>query len=134
VLNSLDRGPGGRRAAVDVLVIGAGVIGLSTAVSLAEAGLGVRVDAAAPPARTTSYAAGAVWEPYLVQPRRRVLGWSERTLRELTVLSGAGADNGVRMVEGGQQSRLPGELPFWARLVGARWCEPHELRDGDETT
>ena len=46
---------------MDVLVIGAGAVGLTTAISLAEAGLSVTIRTAAPPERTTSVAAGAVW-------------------------------------------------------------------------
>jgi D-amino-acid oxidase len=50
----------------DVVVVGAGVTGLTTAVCLAEAGLRVTVVAAAPPAETTSSVAGAIWGPHLV--------------------------------------------------------------------
>ena len=46
---------------MDVLVIGAGVSGLTTGISLAEAGLGVTIRTAAPPERTTSAAAGAAF-------------------------------------------------------------------------
>ena len=46
---------------MDVLVIGAGAVGLATAISLAEAGLSVTIRTAALPAQTTSVAAGAVW-------------------------------------------------------------------------
>ncbi|MGH3177920.1 MAG: FAD-dependent oxidoreductase, partial [Streptosporangiaceae bacterium] len=46
---------------MDVLVIGAGAVGLTTAISLAEAGLSVTIRTAALPAQTTSVAAGAVW-------------------------------------------------------------------------
>ena len=45
---------------MDALVIGAGVCGLTTGISLAEAGLSVTIRTAAPPERTTSVAAGAV--------------------------------------------------------------------------
>ena len=44
----------------DVLVIGAGVSGLTTAVCLAEAGAAVKISAALPPDRTTSAVAGAI--------------------------------------------------------------------------
>ena len=46
---------------MDVLVIGAGVVGLTTAISLAEAGLSVTIRTAAGPEQSTSVAAGAVW-------------------------------------------------------------------------
>jgi D-amino-acid oxidase len=70
----------------DVTVIGAGVIGLTTAICLAEAGARVAVHAAQPPDQTTSMAAGALWGPHLVGTDDRVPGWAEatrRTLREL---------------------------------------------------
>ena len=44
---------------MDILVIGAGVSGLTTAICLAEAGLGVTIRTAALPGQTTSVAAGA---------------------------------------------------------------------------
>ncbi len=52
-----------RRAMVvaDVVVVGAGVVGLTTAISLAEAGVPTPVAAAEPPSRLTSMAAGAIW-------------------------------------------------------------------------
>jgi D-amino-acid oxidase len=61
-------------ALTEVLVIGCGVSGLTTAVCLVEAGLSVRIRTDALPESTTSAAAGAMWGPYLVEPRVRVLG------------------------------------------------------------
>jgi D-amino-acid oxidase len=71
----------------DVLVLGAGVIGLTTAVCLAEAGLTVALAAAEPPAQTTSAAAGAIWGPHLVGMDERVGRWADVTLGRLGVLS-----------------------------------------------
>ena len=71
----------------DVLVLGAGVIGLSTAVCLAEAGVNVAVAAADPPERTTSVAAGAIWGPHLVGMDERVERWANVTLASLAKLS-----------------------------------------------
>ncbi|HEU4542239.1 MAG TPA: FAD-dependent oxidoreductase [Jiangellaceae bacterium] len=51
---------------LDAVVVGAGVIGLTTAVCLAEAGLRVTVVTADPPERTTSMAAGAIVGPVFV--------------------------------------------------------------------
>ncbi|MGW0665274.1 FAD-dependent oxidoreductase [Streptodolium elevatio] len=115
---------------VDVVVVGAGVVGLSTAVSLAEAGLSVRVDAAVPPERAHSTAAGAAWDPHLVEPSARIRTWAAVSLVELTSLSSTTRSTGVRLVEGTQESREPREMPFWADMVGARFCDPQELHDG----
>lgn len=56
-------------------VVGAGVIGLSTAVCLAEDGWQVDVLAAEPPRSTTSAVAAAFWYPYLVGPHAAVARW-----------------------------------------------------------
>jgi D-amino-acid oxidase len=114
---------------VDVVVIGAGVSGLTAAVCLAESGTAVRVDAAQMPGATTSAAAGAMWDPYLVDPREQVERWSRETLGVLTELS-ADPETGIRLVEGTQESRIPCDMPSWSDLVGARRCAPQELRPG----
>lgn len=118
---------GGR--SVSVVVIGAGVSGLTTAVCLAESGADVRVDADRSPGATTSAAAGAMWDPYLAEPRDLVERWGRETLRVLTELS-ADAETGVRLVEGTHESRIPCSVPGWASLVGARTCPPDDLRTG----
>ncbi|MFJ4279241.1 FAD-dependent oxidoreductase [Streptomyces massasporeus] len=111
------------------VVIGAGVSGLTTAVCLAESGMDVRVDTDRPPGATTSAAAGAMWDPYLAEPRDLVERWSRVTLSVLTELSSV-TGSGIRLLDGTQQSRIPCELPTWGPLVGARRCAPGELRDG----
>jgi D-amino-acid oxidase len=71
---------------VQVSVVGAGVIGLTTAVTLEERGHDVRVVAAATGDATTSAVAGAVWFPYRVGPPDRVAVWATRTRAWLTEL------------------------------------------------
>ncbi|BCJ42332.1 putative D-amino-acid oxidase [Actinoplanes ianthinogenes] len=96
-----------------LLVIGAGVIGLTTALRLAEAGLPVRVLADEPPARTTSAAAGAMWEPYLTE-HPDMDRWSRVTYERLL----AEADDprtGVRVVRGVEATRDRIDVPDWAR-------------------
>src|SRR5260370_702119 len=84
---------------MDVLVIGAGVCGLTTGISLAEAGLSVTIRTAAPPERTTSVAAGAVWGAVRVGPPERVLGWARTGLEVLSKLA-AEPGTGVRIGSG----------------------------------
>jgi D-amino-acid oxidase len=55
-----------------VIVLGAGVVGLTTAVRLLEAGCDVRVVADAAGEGTTSYAAAGIWFPTHVGPPGKV--------------------------------------------------------------
>ena len=84
---------------MDVLVIGAGAVGLTTAISLAEAGLSVRIRTAALPAQTTSVAAGAVWGAVKVGPPDRVMEWGRVGLEGLSKLA-AEPGTGVRLAAG----------------------------------
>lgn len=117
------------RSRLEVLVIGAGVSGLTTAVCLAEAGLRVRVRTRRLPADTTSCAAGAIWGPYFTTDDR-VPQWSERTRVVLDRLAG-GRDTGVRLVPGIEAGRAAVAPPDWAAtMAGFRHCGRHELPDG----
>lgn len=112
-----------------VVVVGAGVSGLTTAVVLAEAGARVHVVAEELPG-LTSLAAGAMWGPYLVEPKDKVDQWSRHSLevfRDLADDPGAG----VRLTSGIEASRDAESLPGWARaLPGFRPAEPTELPAG----
>jgi D-amino-acid oxidase len=67
----------------DVVVVGAGVIGLAVAIELASRGWRVVVWHRDDPADTVSAVAGAIWYPFLCEPRQRVLAWSAATFRRL---------------------------------------------------
>lgn len=110
-----------------MLVIGAGVSGLTSAVCLAEAGLRVAVHTADQSAQTTSAVAGALWLPYLVEPADRVAGWSAATLAELRTLAGDPATTGVRLATGLVVSPAVGESPPWTEAVDAVPCRPGDL-------
>jgi D-amino-acid oxidase len=60
----------------DALVIGAGVIGLTSAICLAESGMEVRIVAAAAPQETTSRAASAMWGSSFAGPADDVRRWA----------------------------------------------------------
>jgi D-amino-acid oxidase len=92
----------------DVLVIGAGVSGLSSAIALLDAGLRVTVYAADPPHRTTSVAAGALWGPHLVGADDRIARWAGVTLDHLRGLTGQ-PDAGVTEIAGTVASAPPAE-------------------------
>lgn len=82
-----------------VIVVGAGVVGLSSAVRLLEAGHRVDVVARDLPLETTSAVAAAICYPYRAAPQDRVDAWSARSS---AVFEGLAAipEAGVRMLEG----------------------------------
>ena len=90
-----------------VIVIGAGVSGLSSAIRLLEAGQDVEIVAREAPAQTTSAVAAAIWYPYRAAPAERMLTWGSATYRE------------------------PAPDPWWAATVsGFRHARPDELPEG----
>jgi D-amino-acid oxidase len=103
-------------SAADAVVVGAGVVGLSTAISLAEAGVATRVVAAEPPGRTTSVAAGAVWGPVLCGPAGRCQEWARVGLEVLSALVDEPAA-GVRQVSGREVSSKAATPPEWLDLL-----------------
>lgn len=72
----------------DVIVVGAGVIGLTTAITLAEQGVRVLIRAALEPARTTSAAAGAMIGPATAPPGTAMHEWERATIAAFTELAG----------------------------------------------
>ncbi|WP_328521468.1 FAD-dependent oxidoreductase [Kribbella sp. NBC_00359] len=113
-----------------VVVVGAGVIGLTSAVRLAEVGHRVDVVAAEPPQATTSAVAGALWGPWLVEPRERVLPWAAHTLRVLGELADH-PSSGVRVATGVEVSRMSYDPPDWADLLPDRTpCTAEEIPQG----
>ncbi|GCB44208.1 FAD-dependent oxidoreductase [Streptomyces sp. NL15-2K] len=84
----------------EVVVVGGGVIGLTTALVLAERGRRVRVWTRDPVERTTSAVAGALWWPYRIEPVARARAWALRSLDVYEELATRPEATGVRMVEG----------------------------------
>ncbi|WP_174533385.1 FAD-dependent oxidoreductase [Micromonospora chalcea] len=94
----------------DVVVLGAGVSGLSTGIRLAESGARVLVRTAAPPARTTSALASALVGPNLSPPGDPQRAWTDETLRVL----GAEPMPGVTWRDGTLAARPEGATPPYA--------------------
>lgn len=122
------------RASVDgsdtpIAVVGAGVIGLSAALRLAEAGYrNITVIGAEWTPNTTSDGAGAYWE-------RRSPGhaaWARETMTHYSrlVASGAGVDSGVAFIEGWQWHHAPltaSDIDFRVDVPSFRKATPAEV-------
>lgn len=116
---------------MDVVVVGSGVIGLSTAILLRESGLEVLVRTAAPPPATTSAVAAALWLPYKAYPEDRVLAWGKRTYGIFEELARNPEETGARMREGFELWREPVPDPWWTSAVpNVRRCREDELPPG----
>ena len=112
----------------DIIVIGSGVIGLSSALVLRQAGYGVGIVTRELPEATTSIAAGALWSGSALQGRSRA--WAAASLAHFQRLAGK-ANSGVTLLRMREvyDQRVPDpwyreRLPFFQRL------SKHELRGG----
>ena len=114
------------------MVVGGGVIGLTTAVLLAERGVRVRVWARDPVERTTSAVAGALWWPYHIEPEEAARAWALQSLDVYEELAGRPESTGVRMVEGVMGDTGPDKDVAWVagRLPGLRAATADEYAGG----
>ncbi|MFI1004768.1 FAD-dependent oxidoreductase [Streptomyces galbus] len=115
-----------------VIVVGGGVIGLTTAAVLAERGHRVRVWTREPAERTTSAVAGGLWWPYHIEPVESARAWALRSLEVYQELAARPAETGVRLVEGVLGETDPAEVEAWAagRLTGLRAATAREYPRG----
>jgi D-amino-acid oxidase len=101
---------------VRTVVVGAGVVGLSTAVRLREAGIEASVVARDEPLDTTSAVAAALWYPYRALPAERVTAWSAQSYSALACLAEV-PGSGVRMLEGTERLAPDAPDPWWREAV-----------------
>lgn len=113
------------------IVVGAGVIGLTTALRLLEAGWQVEIMARAFSPHTTSDVAAAVWLPYKAYPPEKVLAWSRRSFEVYETLAEvpeAGITFTPLTLLSLERARV---LPFWASAVrDARRLRAEEVPPG----
>lgn len=98
---------------MQVTVVGAGIIGLTTALVLQDQGHDVRVVALESGDATTSAVAAALWFPYRCGPRDKVLAWAHTTRRWLEGL----ARHEVAGVDWLTGYEISDEDPWWAEGI-----------------
>lgn len=117
-----------------IVVVGAGVSGLTSAICLAEAGWPVRVWAATTLKQTTSAVAGAVWAP--PRPAERAaetLGWTEHSLGVFSDLAGD-PDSGVQLAPALAVGELSEAMSSVATLIpDLRPADPADIPAGAGT-
>jgi D-amino-acid oxidase len=107
-----------------VVVVGAGVVGLSCALRLLEAGRRVDVLARDLPLETTSSVAAAIWYPYLAFPQDKVTAWGTAAYAEFARQAADGVD-GVVMRSGTELLPRRSPDPSWIDAVpGLERVEP----------
>ncbi|MFJ9848231.1 FAD-dependent oxidoreductase [Streptomyces sp. NPDC101150] len=120
----------------EVLVIGGGVTGLTSAVALAEAGHRVRVASREAADGTTSAVAGGLCWPYRIRPYERAVRWSLRSFEVFEALARRPAETGSRMVTGTMTDPAPdrddgdGLAAWYDAVPGLRRARPDELPVG----
>ncbi|MEV0679377.1 FAD-dependent oxidoreductase [Actinosynnema sp. NPDC050436] len=114
----------------DIAVVGGGVIGLTCALRLAEAGHRVEVVADRAPGDTVSAVAGGLWFPYLAAPADAVLRWARESLDRFAELA-AMPTTGVFWREGIVLHRADDPDLAWTAVVpDCRAARPDELPEG----
>src|SRR5690348_5221710 len=102
-----------------VIVVGAGVVGLSCAVRLLEQGHRVDVLARDLPLETTSAVAAALWYPYRALPQDKVTAWAATSYAVLDAVADTDPESGVRMVAGTEVFAKHQPEPWWRKAVPA---------------
>ncbi len=100
-----------------VVVVGAGIVGLSSALRLSEAGHDVEVLTATPSLQTTSAVAAALWYPYRALPEREVTRWAATGRTALAALAALEPAAGVVLRPGRELFRTPTPDPWWRDAV-----------------
>lgn len=114
-----------------ILVMGAGVSGLTCAVELARQGHEATVWAKDMPEDTTSAVAAAYWAPYACNPQDKVIEWSRATKKYLEESVMPDETSGVRAVEMIEYFDHEAEGPWWRDAIEeSSFLKASELPDG----
>lgn len=119
---------------MEIIVIGGGISGLATGLTLVRAGQRVRLWARELSPHTTSDVAAALWYPYLVQPEAKVKAWG-RVAYDQFQADLADPARGViwqpGFLEAVPHRLADDELPAWrTEVTNFRRADPAELPAG----
>ncbi len=117
------------RANLDVIVIGSGAIGLTSALVLQAAGHRVRIWTRDEPANTTSTVAAAFWYPFRVYPEDRVTAWARASFADFDALTST-RESGVVRRDALELQATPGAPTWVAALPGFRPARADEVPAG----
>lgn len=98
----------------DVVVVGGGIIGLTAAIRLQQAGADVTVWSPVGPEQTVSAVAAAVWYPARTEPDPRLRDWGASTYAEFTGQAAAGVPGLLLRPTRNLERAWSDELPWWS--------------------
>lgn len=113
-----------------ILVLGAGVSGLSTAILLLKAGFQVQIWAKDFSPNITSDIAAAIWYPYLCEPKDKAVVWGSYTLEYLREHVIPDPTSGCRDEKFFYLSDKPLDEPWWKDCIAYEHASPDELPPG----
>jgi D-amino-acid oxidase len=97
-----------------IAVIGAGVIGLTSALRLLEQGFDVTIFARDIYENTTSRAAPALWVPFRAHPEELIIKWGRRSREVYLTLP---EESGVILMDAIEFRRANEDIPIWAKML-----------------
>jgi D-amino-acid oxidase len=115
---------------VEILVLGCGVSGLTTALTLLDAGHTPLIWARDLPPNTTSNVAAAVWYPYRAYPEEKVTAWGAAAYERFVALAET-PETGVVVREAFDLRGEDAPDPWWiAAVPDVRRATPDEVPPG----
>lgn len=112
---------------ITIAVIGAGIIGLTTAIELLEAGYKnlTIYTKEQPPYKTNSDIAGAIWRPWKAYPEAEFEQWCLASLEKFKELSEIPA-SGIKYITAVEFFKTKEEIPAWVNAV-AKVARPDNI-------
>jgi D-amino-acid oxidase len=98
----------------NIAVIGAGIIGLTSAIRLLEKGFSVTVFAREIDTMMASRAAPAYWNPFKAAPEESIIKWARKTYE---IYQDYPANHGIHEIESRELFLKDTGLPLWSKII-----------------